>query len=438
MEPSRVGFQARLNTLAAPHGIPALKMAEEEIKELWTKVKCGPPPKRFKPDSRPPVETSNKFEVLPEDVQMEQATPVVPPSSKKVKVPPIIVTSKFDSESLKNFHVIVKKTAKNPYTVRYLQGQVKIQPTTMEDWVLLTRSFKNVSYFSYSLKSQLTKKIVLKASSFFTEEEVKTMLAESSKIPEEKIGVIKMKSPKKQVTRSFLISIPKEEDIGKLKAISTMDHVRVQWQQYSRKSRATQCHGCQQFGHGSSNCHQQVYCVKCAGEHHTSQCHLTVRGSSEVKCANCGGAHTANYSGCEKYIRYVQSLKNKTQPKHHHRQNTIPQTTDFPQTLRHSTNTQSNHNNTPENTQPKRSYASTLKNTPSQPSTSNKPTKHTTSNTSSTDDITTLFTELQELNAICNLSKLLSMVRELKSRITPGMSTMSQFQVILELSRKYD
>jgi hypothetical protein len=63
-----------------------------------------------------------------------------------------------------------------------------------------------------------------------------------------------------------------------------------------RKSGPSQCHNCQGFGHGSTNCGHPPRCVKCAGDHPTKECQKT--RETDPKCANCGAAHTANYRGC--------------------------------------------------------------------------------------------------------------------------------------------
>lgn len=63
-----------------------------------------------------------------------------------------------------------------------------------------------------------------------------------------------------------------------------------------RKSGPSQCHNCQGFGHGSTNCRHPSRCVKCAGNHPTKECKKTRK--TNPKCANCGAAHTANYHDC--------------------------------------------------------------------------------------------------------------------------------------------
>lgn len=60
-----------------------------------------------------------------------------------------------------------------------------------------------------------------------------------------------------------------------------------------------QCHRCQRFGHTKNYCLRPFVCVKCAGEHPSTECIKSK--DEEAKCANCKGRHTASYRGCPAY-----------------------------------------------------------------------------------------------------------------------------------------
>jgi hypothetical protein len=57
---------------------------------------------------------------------------------------------------------------------------------------------------------------------------------------------------------------------------------------------------CHRYGHTKNFCHLKPRCVKCAGDHSTSQCPRKER-SSDVRCVLCDGNHPANYKGCTVY-----------------------------------------------------------------------------------------------------------------------------------------
>lgn len=69
------------------------------------------------------------------------------------------------------------------------------------------------------------------------------------------------------------------------------------------KTNFTQCHNCQLYGHSQSRCKAPSVCVKCAGQHHTSQCTKTI----EIPpiCANCSGNHPASFQGCPRHPKVL-------------------------------------------------------------------------------------------------------------------------------------
>ncbi|BFG03159.1 uncharacterized protein DMAD_02481 [Drosophila madeirensis] len=65
-----------------------------------------------------------------------------------------------------------------------------------------------------------------------------------------------------------------------------------------------QCHKCQMFGHTKNYCSRAVICVKCGDKHEPKDC--PKEREETPKCANCGGAHVANYRGCTKFKEYCK------------------------------------------------------------------------------------------------------------------------------------
>lgn len=58
------------------------------------------------------------------------------------------------------------------------------------------------------------------------------------------------------------------------------------------------CFKCQRFGHIARNCRFARQCKVCAGPHYQNEC----TSRSEPRCANCGGSHTATFSGCPRKL----------------------------------------------------------------------------------------------------------------------------------------
>ena len=68
-----------------------------------------------------------------------------------------------------------------------------------------------------------------------------------------------------------------------------------------------QCTNCQRFSHTKKFCHLPPRCVKCAGDHHYSQC--VKDKETPPKCVNCANNHPANYRGCSYYKELSKSKK---------------------------------------------------------------------------------------------------------------------------------
>lgn len=93
----------------------------------------------------------------------------------------------------------------------------------------------------------------------------------------------------------------------------------VSWRFFvKRPDDVAQCHRCQAFGHGSSNCNICPKCVKCGGKHLTNMCALPkkaqltdVNDKSQIKCANCGENHTANFRSCPSRKAYLIEMQKR-------------------------------------------------------------------------------------------------------------------------------
>ena len=74
-----------------------------------------------------------------------------------------------------------------------------------------------------------------------------------------------------------------------------------------------QCTRCQLYGHSKSYCTRPYKCVKCGGNHMTSECRKTK--DTPTKCALCSGEHNANCKGCAVY-KELQQARGKPTTKH--------------------------------------------------------------------------------------------------------------------------
>ena len=66
------------------------------------------------------------------------------------------------------------------------------------------------------------------------------------------------------------------------------------------------------LGHTKTYCARPFVCVKCGGDHDTAEC--AKDPTSPPTCALCGGAHPANYKGCDGYRR-LQTARGDSTPR---------------------------------------------------------------------------------------------------------------------------
>ena len=78
-----------------------------------------------------------------------------------------------------------------------------------------------------------------------------------------------------------------------------------------RKTSIVQCTRCQSYGHTKTYCTHLFACVKCGWDHNTAECNKDP--ATPATCALCGGAHPANYKGCDVYHR-LQTARGASTP----------------------------------------------------------------------------------------------------------------------------
>lgn len=148
-----------------------------------------------------------------------------------------------------------------------------------------------------------------------------TLLSQLNELQLEPLKVKKLTIKQKRYTDHcvFLIYFKKEDKIkiSSLREVTAIEHVRVRWEYYSNRHRGPiQCSNCLLFGHGGNSCHLKPRCIRCGSQHKSMECPLLIDNKTmttrtkipekELKCANCGQRHTANYSKCETRQQFIE------------------------------------------------------------------------------------------------------------------------------------
>ena len=82
----------------------------------------------------------------------------------------------------------------------------------------------------------------------------------------------------------------------------------IRWDAFQKRAQYTQCWRCQRFGHSSFTCFAEFRCVACGLSHGVGDGKCTKKPDDALSCANCKGAHPANYGGCEAIKRYREKF----------------------------------------------------------------------------------------------------------------------------------
>lgn len=178
----------------------------------------------------------------------------------------------------------------------------------------------DVKFFTHNTPEKIPIKFVLSGLPLMEISEVKQELRQSNILPRD----IKILSTTKAANNQHALYLlyfdrgsTKIQDLRKTKALFNLV---VSWRFFSKRPNdAVQCHRCQSFGHGSTNCNLQPKCVKCSGKHLTAVCALPKKedltsmndNKLHIKCANCAGNHTANFRGCPARKTYLGELEKR-------------------------------------------------------------------------------------------------------------------------------
>ncbi|GFV18556.1 nucleic-acid-binding protein from transposon X-element [Trichonephila clavipes] len=166
-----------------------------------------------------------------------------------------------------------------------------------------------VEFKSFMLKQDRPIKVVIRGLPSNTEpEDIKNEIeAEGFKVA--KISQMKNYRSKAPMPL-FYLQIENGAEAHKIYDFTELFGTRIEVKPFERGNKVNQCWRCQGWFHSSEVCHLPPRCVKCAGPHSAKDC--TLDFNDQMKCANCSGAHAANWSRCPKH---PNNAKKKTQNK---------------------------------------------------------------------------------------------------------------------------
>lgn len=269
--------------------------------------------KKSRASSKSPVQSPQSKKIKTQHVSNTIVNPVIQstaaPLSKKSSPPAIMAYFSNHKEMIAS---LTKYLKNNNFTVFIKKDIVKIQCLTNIEFQATKEFLKtnNVQFYTFTPKEEKPTTLVIKnISDTYDAEEIKAAI--ESKVPG--INIINLRNLFKL---NWLVQLKTKEDVKSLKSIRSLLGQGIKIENF-RGNKTMQCKRCQRYNHIALNCNMPYRCVKCGLSHEIGQCTIpskeenkevyvidlpdgtkTTRTGLQLKCANCGGDHAANFSKC--------------------------------------------------------------------------------------------------------------------------------------------
>lgn len=262
----------------------------------------------------PGVISYNPFSPIAVPDEME-AAPSAPAPQREPKPPPIYVRNVTKFSDLCG--VLSNLVGKDAFTFKARITDLVINPSTTESYRMIIRylSEKRADYHTYQLQSEKAYRVVIRYLHQSTPVEmIKEELDELGHKARNIAPVIHPVS--KQTLPLFFVDLdpgPNNKDIFGLEFLC---YTKIKVEEPNKQRNVIQCKRCQEYGHSKSYCKHRPRCVKCAGEHLTTDCGK--QRTTPAKCALCNGEHPANYRGCIVHRELQRTKRPSVVPVYNH------------------------------------------------------------------------------------------------------------------------
>ena len=219
-------------------------------------------------------------------------------TSRPCHIPPIIMENpQFKWTEVRKALLTVTKSS---FSGKKSGENFILRMTTENDHRAATNLLDNrgIEHFTYSYESLNPLKAVIKnMPADIPTDEIKSAL-EAEGLP-----IINVHQLKKTVDGVkiplpiFFLELTRDDNGKRIFNLEFLLNIKITVDSYQKGDHITQCHRCQQYGHGQRNCRMQPRCVKCAGNHLTKD-HVGPKKVDNPKCALCDGPHVASYRQC--------------------------------------------------------------------------------------------------------------------------------------------
>lgn len=294
------------------------------------------PPQKKGPGVKYSVEVSNPYGVLSEEegrrkIGVKTFEEPLEPESKKTRLPPIQVPVAFTEVDGKTTQqpdpaivrqVVAKLT--NEFNIKNDTAELKIFTSNQAIHEQIKKGLlsKSIGCFSHPSNQRKPKRFVLYGLPKMEPDSIRQLLTEAGISPT-RINFMSTNAPRFADQCNYLLEFDGSSptSLNSLKDTRALNHTIVNWANYRRKkSNVSPCRNCCAFGHGGFGCDMPSICIICAGAHDYKNCKFLIKkhegqfdriSDRHIKCANCGGNHTATFAECQARLTYIKNLSEK-------------------------------------------------------------------------------------------------------------------------------
>lgn len=289
-------------------------------------------PKRISPDNNTPSITPGRFAPRRVIFANQKIIPGAKSTKTDARVKPIVVpnTKQKDQSKPESWFPFLAKTLKQnlssgEYVLNNLTHAVQIfmnGPETQQKLIKILES-NNIQYYTYAQNAIKFAKFVLYGLNSDVTGEIINDLKLYGLEPVD-VKPMRVRFPKYHDHANYLIYFDAEDKITLpiLSKVKYISNTVVRWSHYRPpQGRCTQCRNCLRFNHSTSTCNMNPRCMICAEDHRTDDCELVKakikNGDSHIlpdllKCALCGGNHTAASMECPRKQEFIAKKNAQT------------------------------------------------------------------------------------------------------------------------------
>lgn len=255
--------------------------------------------------------SDNEMHRSEEDLSTTEDTPRTQ-QPREHKPPPIYVYNVTDYQDMVSY--LTATLEEEQYYCKALTDEtVKINVYTSDSYRRLIKQFQadNVIHHTYQPRGERAYRVVLRHLHHSIRPEVIKNELEGLGHTARNVLNIRHRLTKAPLPLYFVDLEPRDNNKN-IYDLQFLCNMKITVEAPRKKTTIVQCARCQSYGHTKTYCTRPFICVKCGGDHNTTEC--TKDPTTPAKCALCGGAHPANYKGCEVYRR-LQAARGSSPPR---------------------------------------------------------------------------------------------------------------------------